>query len=711
MIRPIPTFLVSFVLTVAFALQLPKLRFDNTPESWLPDDTPGMRSLLRFRERFGDGSFVLATMQRKGAAWDAAAWREVAQALRGVPGVAAVVAPPFAEEESEGPRAPVAAFLESEDGSTAALLIQPRDKMAVAEAGKLIERLEAYFARSRLAGAELAGVSVITHDLDRGSRESLATMGPLVALVLCVVLYATTRQWRGVAAALAVIVVESIWTLGLVAMFDRPLNLVLVTMPAILAVVTMTQTMHTLSFFHCLEADEERREAWRKTLRSLLRPSVYCSVSTAAGFFSLISSSISPVRDLGVFTAAGVMFSFVLCFTLFPALLVTSEKVKPRGIASQDAWKPEHARAFTSWIVRWRRTVLGGAVGLFALAVYGMTMIRVDSHILEFFPAQHRIPVNYRLIEEKLLGLTPIDVVFRGPKEKLLSAGALESYRTFFEKTLQEEPLARQVVSLALEPTRGKKLELVMSAEELREALGEEELPAGARAFLIVEGEEITLRSTVLARTASTNEVYQMMERIRARLETEAKRQGVAAEIGGATPLLIEGQVLLLQTQIESFAIAFAIVAATVLVGFRSLWAAGLILIPNLLPIAMTLGFMGWVGIPLNTATVTVAGIALGLIVDDSIHLYFRYRQCPSGLSASEAMYRTLLLVAKPVATTSLAIAFGFALFVFSPFMPTVYFGLLLAITATASLGGVLVLFPALLVTVDGEGRASDVSR
>lgn len=697
--RPLPTLLLSLLLTAALFLPLRQLRFDNTPESWLPSNSPGMLALDRFRALFGDGAILVAAIDGDSLPARPAVWQSLRRQIAAVPGVSQVIAPAFVDPDSDAPPAPMSAFLSSEDNRHAAFLIIPNDGMAVTEKGVLVERLEALLNSTPLGAFHLAGTSVITHDLDTGSRDSLLTMGPVVALVLCLVLYFTTREWRALAAVLLVIVVASAWSLGLLGFFARPLNLVVVILPAILAVCAITQAMHTLSAFHHLPASLSPREAWPLALRQVFKPSLFCALTTAAGFLSLATSSIAPVRDLGLFTAAGVLFTFLLSFTLFPVLLAFSKQVVPHGVEGQNAWSPGRARSLSRWLTASRRPILFAAALVFGLSVYGMMRIRVDSHILEFFPASHRIPRNYHAIENHLLGLTPVDLVFSGPRDALLTDASLATYRRFLEETLRTEPLARQVVSLLIEPTRSKQLELVMSAAELRETLEAEDLPAGLRSFVRIDKDRITLRTTILTTTASTNDVYQLIERLRLRLAAAPVAPGISSEITGATPLLIEGQFLLLKTQIQSFATALAIVGLAILIAFRSLRAATVILFPNLIPIAFTLGVMGWFGIPLNTATVTVAGIALGLIVDDSIHYYHHFHLARAVHPAAESNYLTLLHLARPIAITSLAVSSGFALFGLSPFLPTAYFGVLLALTAGSALVCVLLLLPALLET------------
>ncbi len=552
--------------------------------------------------------------------------------------------------------------------------------------------------RGRFGHFHLAGADVITRDLDTGSKDSLASLAPLVIAAMCLVLYLATREWRAVAAAALVIVIASLWSIGLVAHFARPMNLMLATVPAILAVVTITQANHILSRFHALPSSNPANPAawWSAATSATFRPNLLCALTTAAGFASLGLSRMPPVRDLGLFTAAGVLLSFALCFTLFPALLATSPSVRPRGSQSRSWWNESRAKAYTAWLGRRGSWILAGSAVVAIIAAAGVLRLRTESHILEFFPNAHPVPTGYRAVERHLIGMTPLEFVVDGPASALLADSTMQAYRKLLEDTLREEPLSRQVISILLEPSRSGKLEFVVPPEELREALASEGIPQGLEAFLRHEDGRYFLRTTLLASTESSNACHALVERFRSRVEA-ALPPGVNARVTGASTLLIEGQVLLLETQIRSFGTALAIIGVLILAAFRSFSAALLALPPNLLPIGCTLGLMGWTGIPLNTATVTVAGIALGLVVDDTVHFIHEWVHQRARLGPDDALANVLHTLARPVATTSVAVAVGFGVFAFAPFRPTAYFGLLISVTAAAALVCDLVFFPVLL--------------
>ena len=337
------------------------------------------------------------------------------------------------------------------------------------------------------------------------------------------------------------------------------------------------------------------------------------------------------------------------------------------------------------------------ATGLSAVCAVGLGRLELESHILRFFPPEHRIPTHYEDIEAKLLGLTPFELEIEGERDRVLSAETLEAMDRYLEEALRDEPLLRQALSPLVVESGAAPAGVRAAQLEATLPLDTEDLPESLRRFVWISDERLALRTTLAASTASSNQCDALIQRLRQRLDG-AFPPGVDARITGAATLLIHGQVLLLDTQLRSFAFALAAVTLVIAVVFRSASLVLVSLIPNLMPVAVTLGLMGLFGVPLNTATVTVAGIALGLIVDDTIHFLHGYWESRrAGRRASVAVAETLFTVGRPVLVTSLAVAAGFGAFAFSPFRPTLFFGLLIAWSSLAAVVCDLVVLPALL--------------
>ncbi|MEM1450844.1 MAG: MMPL family transporter [Planctomycetota bacterium] len=694
LVRPRIVLAAVLLVTLLLGAAGSGLRVDNTPESWLPRGGEGAGELERFRERFGDDSLILVFTADARPEDDA--WRSAVDALsdelRRAEGVGSVL-------DWEAPLSPLAPHLLNAEKGYAALAVLPREDADLAERGRLVagltERLDGW--QDRVGRWRLAGTDVITYDLDQGSQKSLGGLSPLVLLAMCLVFFLATRSLRAVGAMVVAVAVTAVWTLGAMAIAGRPMNLIVAVVPAILAVVTAAQATHLLSRFQGLdggatedgESDDTDRaprvRRWRRAIDGTWRPCLLSALTTAAGFASVGTSEIPPVRDLGLFSAGGTLASFLLVFTLVPALLVRSSHVGARARGSAW-WTRERARRVGRLLGRRARFLVAAAVLLIAAFGAGLPRLELESKILRFFPSEHRVPVNYADVEENLLALTPIDLVLEGQRREVLAEPSLDALARFVDDAIAAEPLLRQALVPSIPPPLLRAF-----------ASGDAPVPAPLESVAWASGSEFALRVTLLSRTASSNECDALIQRLRSRLPG-AFPEAVEAVVTGSATQLIRGQVLLLRTQLRSFALALAVVTAVILLAFRSLRTVGVSLLPNLVPLALVLGGMGWAGIPLDTATVTVAGIALGLIVDDTIHVLHGLRSALGrGADTAEAVAETLFVVGRPVLVTSVAIALGFGAFVLAPFRPTHDFGLLIAASAVAAVACDLVLLPAAL--------------
>ncbi|MBX3466987.1 MAG: MMPL family transporter [Planctomycetes bacterium] len=600
---------------------------------------------------------------------------------------------------------PLERLLLSDDRRRAAVLVAPRADLAGPARAAVVERVEAALAGSPLGPFDVVGPEVMTHDLDRAALTSFRTLFPLTFGLMCVVLGVALRSLRAVLAVQAGVGATVLWTLGLMALAGRTLNMVLVVLPAVLAVVGTAYALHLVSRF--LDRDPEAPEApgpaWQHAARATALPCLLAALTTAGGFLSLAASEVPPVRDLGLFAAVGALVAFLLAFTLVPALLSLGRGRLRPGARPSRAWSPDAAAAHVRRLDRLAFPALVVTGVAVAAGLHGASTLRVESDVLRFFPADHRLPAGAAAVEAAGIGLTPFEVWLEGPTELVLSPRTVAGLRTFLAEAALDPLVVR-----ATSPLEGPGLDDAPAA--LTGALLAAALEAGAGGPALVRaGEATALRATLACRTTlSSDACHALAGRLRDALPRAGFPPGLRVRLTGVVPLLVRVQVLLVETLTRSFCISLALVTLLLLVALRSPGLALLSVVPNAVPVLLTLGAMGLAGLPLDTATVTVAAIALGLLVDDTIHVLHHLRGRPPGASAADALARTLTLTARPIVATTAAVALGFGAFALSPFRPTRDFGVLIAATSVTALVCALVLVPALVLLVErlrGGGR------
>lgn len=642
--------------------------------------------------------------------------RERAAALLQDPSLAGVPTPPDAPALSPvtPPRGPSPALdplgRRLRAPGHAALLVTPAPALGPGQRAALVARIEALLAgQDQLGPVHLAGPDVITRELDLATQQGFGGLFPLVLLAMVAVLYGALGSLRAAGAVLLAAAAAAIGTLGLLSLAGQALNLLAVTIPAVVAVIASTYSLHLVSRYldgEALGPDaplERRAAAWEAAARATFLPCWFAALTTALGFASLIPTSIPPVRELGIFAGLGTLLALLASYALVPAALVLSRRVLP-GPAVARWWDAARARAAAEALRRHQHPVLLGGLVLAFLAAFGLGQLRVESHVLRFFPPSHRLPRAFEELEPALFGLTPLELWLEGPAGEVLSPAALDGLDELIRLSRQDDP---PLVTHALSPLLD--LEAELPGVE-RAALGAVLVGAsqGApdprlAAYLGREGPRLHLRVTLACRTTSSDEFHQLVQALRAAAPSRLP-PAVTLHVTGSVPLLVRVQLLLVQTQLSSFALSFLLVGAAVWLQVRSLALALLSLVPSLLPILVTLGVMGWSGISLNTATVTVAGIALGLVIDDTIHFLHCWEAARrAGHGPVEALAGVLSRVGRPIVSTSAALALGFGVFALSSFRPTLFFGLLIAVTALAALVCVLLLLPALLLLLQGR--------
>lgn len=673
--HPRATVLAGLLLTAACAaLAAARLRVDNEIDSWLPRGDAAIARYEAFRDTFGsDALFVVGCT---GVPVDGPGGERVAElqeTLAALPGVARVVGP---FDAAGRPEAPAAAFLLSGDRGAAAFLVHPEAGLDRASRARLFEDI-AGLAHAGPGELHVAGPEAINHHLDVGSRRSFGGLFPVVATVLALALLLALRDPRGVAAVLLLAAASTAGTLGALALAGRSLNMVVSSLPALLLVAGTVASLHLLDARlrqqraggdgapGAVGADDAA--AWGRALGEMARPCLYTAATTAAGLGALALAPLPPLRDLGLFGALGMLVNGALVLFLFPSLTRLLGGGRTRAAV---AWAGAGALAACLGRPAVRRSILGAALVVAVVGAAGVARLRVESDVLTFFPADHAVVTATRELEERVQGLTPVEIWFSGP------AGAVFS-----------PPSLARAAALAAE------IRALPGVTGLFGPSSPDASPAAWPGHLRLSAEGADVRWTVATRTTSIERSDQLVSRIEQAVAAAAV-PGVEARVTGSMPILIRMQALLLTSAVRSFSASLGLVTVLASVAFRSVGTGLLSLVPNVLPVLATLGAMGFLGVPLDVATVTVASIALGLVVDDTIHFLEHYVRAGRAARAVETCLRR---AGRPILISSLAVAAGFAAFAAAPFRPTVRFGVLVAATSVLALVCDLLVLPALL--------------
>lgn len=705
--RPVMASAPVAALTLAALPFLAGIEIESSLEVWLDRDRPAYRDYRAFERTFGSEEFILVVYPLPAEVDHAFLERlvdlrfelEEIDRVRRVDDLARVYSRLYAlagiETFQDDLRRSnlLVNFLVSADRRLAATWVH-LEAGTTGHRARIVSAVEEAVGRAPPGGeVRLAGSPVLNVELNRASQRAARRLFPLVFALSAIALLALFRGLSGVVIPFVSVGTAIVWTLALLELTGHSLNMVTVALPPLVWVLGLSTSIHLLSRWHrALEAGASPADAVRKSLRELLRPCLYSALTTSLGFASLLASSMAPVREMGAFAATGILLCFATNFALFPALIALRMRLKSRLPHFREDHPIFDALARLD---RRPRLVLAVTAALALTLAAAIPRLRADANPIEFFRADAPVAVTYKQVLAEFTGPYSLEIVVEPPAVDAEALRRLDDLQT----RLEALPGVARVLSI---------VDLVELARTMRDG---GRLPGDAAAFadawarLEEHPEELAafragdaLRLSVLARPMGSSAHQALVDDARGLLESRID-PGWRPRLTGIVPLLVDMQERLIESQVRTFSLAFLMIMVVLGLLLGSARYALLSLVPNLLPIVFALGTMGWLDLALDPATVMIAGVALGIAVDDAIHFLACYRrERRAGRDRERAVEETLHAVGRPMVITSLVAALGFLVLGFSDFVPLIHFGLLTALTMVAALLGDLVLLPALLV-------------
>jgi uncharacterized protein len=603
--------------------------------------------------------------------------------------------------------------------------------------GKVRDILDRYRDRAEIY---LGGVPMIVADMIRFIQNDLSTFGVGVLLFLLLTLAIIFRQWRWVLVPLLCCSFTVWLMIGYLSWMRWPVTVISSNFVSLLLIMTLSLTIHLIVRYREFQHDDpeaDSQDILRRTLLAMVKPCFYMAITTIVAFGSLTFSGIRPVIDFGWMMTLGLIVAFLITFIVFPALLALippplDERVKSDRVPFTDR--------FANFTERFGKTVLLGSGIIAVLCVIGLNRLTVENSFINYFKSSTEIHQGMVTIDNRLGGTTPLDIVItdEAPQQAqgqsgddpfasdcdpfVEDCGATEEYRdTWF--TYQKMERLREVHNyLDSLPQTGKVLSIVTTLDILAQVNGGEPLDALQLAFVpsqipsdlkdilltpyISEEHDQARFSVRVLETLPDLQRDRLLEDIRTHLTEEMAFQDDQVQITGMMVMYNNMLQSLFDSQIKTIGVVFLAIMAMFLVLFRSVKLALVGMAPNLIAAGSVLGLMGWLGVPLDMMTITVAAITVGIAVDDTIHYIHRFKtEFTKDGDYIATMHRCHRSIGQAMFFTSLTIITGFSILVLSNFIPTIYFGLFTGFAMFMALLGALTLLPRLILLVKPFGK------
>jgi len=585
------------------------------------------------------------------------------------------------------------------------------------------------------AKIHLGGIPMIADDMMTFIKNDIVVFGTGVFLFIVATLWFIFRKILWIIIPLNSCFFSVLIMMGLLGLLGWKVTVISSNFIALMLILTMAMNIHMSVRYLQLRRDFpelSNSEAILQTTQKMFWPILYTVLTTICAFLSLIFSDIKPVIDFGWMMTLGLITSFTVTFTLLPATLsfITNNTliIKKEGNSKITSVLSKISQKNT-------KLIFGTTFIVIVLSAIGISRLEVENSFINYFDKKTEIYKGMKLIDDKLGGTTPLDIIIKFPKKKQKTSSdddEFESWDDEEDENNQKYWFTRDkidkinivhdyldnleevgkvlsfssIVKVGEQLNDGKKLqtlELGILYTKLPDAIKTEIIDP----YISIEDNEarINLRIKDSKENLRRNE---LIKKINSDLENKLGFKKEEFKLAGVLILFNNLLQSLFKSQILTLGFVMVGIFTMFLVLFRNLTLSFIGVVPNFIAAFFILGIIGLLGIPLDMMTITIAAITIGIAVDNSIHYIYRFREeFQKNNNYNQTIDKCHSTVGIAILNTSITIVFGFSILFLSNFIPTIYFGIFTGIAMMLALISVLTLLPKLILLIKPFGKAN----
>jgi uncharacterized protein len=577
----------------------------------------------------------------------------------------------------------------------------------------------------------LGGIPMIADDMMTYVKNDIVVFGAGVFLFIICTLWFVFRSFLWVFIPLLSCFFSVFIMVGILGLLGWKVTVISSNFIALMLILTMAMNIHiSVRYLQFKKENPEisKSEAILWTSKKMFWPILYTVLTTICAFLSLIFSGIKPIIDFGWMMTVGLLVSFFVTFTLLPSILnILSNE--------NENYKNDRKSKLTSFLSkvtqRNTKTIFTSAFMVIVISIVGITKLEVENSFINYFDKNTEIYKGMKLIDDKLGGTTPLNVIIKFPKKQEVEKTDDEfddwddeesdESKYWFTRSkidkitkvhdyLDSLDAVGKVISFA---------SMIRVAEDLyggKELQGLEmgvlytKIPDSIKKDIIdpyisIKNNEarVILRILDSKKNLRRNE---LIEKINYDLKNEIGLEPEEFKLAGVLILFNNLLQSLFKSQILTLGVVMAGITAMFLILFRNITLSFIGVVPNFMAAFLILGIIGLLGIPLDMMTITIAAITIGIAVDNSIHYIYRFKEeFTKNKDYNKTLEKCHDTVGVAILNTSITIIFGFSILVLSNFIPTIYFGIFTGIAMLLAMISVLTLLPKLILVIKPFGN------
>ncbi|MDC0163283.1 MMPL family transporter [Candidatus Pelagibacter sp.] len=632
-------------------------------------------------------------------------------------------------------------FVISEDGKTSGIIVyiksnkpnkkfknkeeleQHKDKIKKQNHQNILEIREVIENFSQESKIYLGGIPMIADDMMTFIKNDIVVFGLGVLFFIIATLWFIFRKLIWIIIPISSCFFSVVIMMGFIGLLGWKVTVISSNFIALMLILTMAMNIHMSTRFLQLTKQFPKLKKSKiilMTTGKMLWPILYTVLTTICAFLSLIFSEIKPIIDFGWMMTFGLITSFLVTFTLLPTLLNFVNDANIFFVKNTDS---KITGFFRDKSIHNKNVIFGITSIIIVLSVFGISKLEVENSFINYFDKNTEIYKGMKLIDEKLGGTTPLEVIIKFPKKEEKKKNEDEDDwgeedengdKYWFTKDKIDkiskvhnyldslDPVGKvlsfsSIIEVATQLNNNKPLgtlEMGVLYSKIPKSIKKEIIDP----YISIEDSEARVSLRIkdslenLRRNELINKINHDLENKLGIKKDEYKLGGVLILFNNLLQSLFKSQILTLGVVITGIFIMFLIL-------FKNIKLSLIGVVPNFIAAFFILGIIGMAEIPLDMMTITIAAITIGIAVDNSIHYLYRFKE---EFNKSKNYKKTLKIchstVGIAILNTSITIVFGFSILILSNFIPTIYFGIFTGIAMLLAMISVLTLLPTLLL-------------
>lgn len=730
-------FLIS-VLTLLSCFLAARLRFDYEFESFFPDNDPALPFFKEYRKTFGhDNEFVLIGLVNKKGIFNKAFLEKTAllsKKLERLSHIQQLLSPTGLKRVSLGGLSPVqfpllhiendsllksdSVFIYSseqwknnffsEDGKAVCIYLQARQGLSKTKSDELAGEIKRITSAMGFDEVHYAG-RIFAQKVFLEKLQKQFSLFILISLLfVTLLLWFTFKNTRAVLLPLSLIVISVLITFGIMSLLGKPIDIMAAMIPTMIFVAGMSDVIH----FYTKYTDEmrdgaEQERTFRLIFREVAGPTFLTLISTVAGFLSLCYSGVKPIREFGIYTSVGIVIAFILTYTYLPAiLLLLPPRKAPHIKQGKKIDKGSHKLFF--WVIRNGVKITAVSILIISISCLGLSKIKADQKLLDDLSDKEEVKKDFLFFGERFGGVRPleIDITVLNKDQTVWDSAIMKQLNkadSFLTKLYQPGFLLSAAGTLKAVnaaygdgyvipagPEEYRRDVTVINANSKRKEYGSLVTDNGRRSRISAK-----IKDYGSAELESLNNIFH--DFIRQNTDTTLLK----FTITGTANLIDLNNTYIVKNTLQGLATGIAVLVLLTFILHRSLKMMVIFLIPNIVPLLIMAGIMGFAGIALKASTAIFFSIAFGIATDDTIHFISRFKlELKKNNSPVRAFKNTYAETGKAVFLTTVILTGGFISLLLSDFESIYLFGLLTCLTLIIALVAEVFLLPVLLMSL-----------